>query len=242
MQSLSTDLDLRLCCSTLGACGLSQPSRRTSARRSWVTCCGAHIPSHRWDGMSRRVEKPSDSRFASEHRSAAAGASSSSSRGREKSTRISAVRSRWLSSIESLAVTGVIEGSQRHHLAAAFSVAITPTACRPHNGTARFRRRCGSTRACRRAISLVYLAGMGFNRTTFESESRFEILPAGITITCLGSLHVTKTVTLRRQTARGVRGSHRSERPRRPRARRATARARQSAWLLRPAVGLAWEF
>jgi hypothetical protein len=45
-------------------------------------------------------------------------------------------------------------------------------------------------------VSLVYLAGMGFNRTTFENESRFEILPLppGISIPSIFPA-ITKTVT-----------------------------------------------
>ena len=89
-------------------------------------------------------------------------------------------------------------------------------------------------------ISLVYLGGMGFYRNTYESESRFDILPAGI-IAPIVLPSLTKTVTY------GVRPLAGFE-----------ARVRltdhvdlvpgvrlhglEGAWLLRPAVGLAWNF
>jgi hypothetical protein len=43
-------------------------------------------------------------------------------------------------------------------------------------------------------VSLVYLGGMGFYRNTYESESRFDILPAGI-ISPIVFPSLTKTVT-----------------------------------------------
>ena len=89
-------------------------------------------------------------------------------------------------------------------------------------------------------FSLVYLAGMGFNRTTFESASRFEILPAGITLP-VGFPTVTKTVTYGVRPLAGFEArigltDHVDLVP------GVRLQGLESAWLLRPAVGLAWEF
>ena len=75
-------------------------------------------------------------------------------------------------------------------------------------------------------VSLVYLAGMGFYRNTFESEARFGILPPELSIPGLIS-DALEDGQLWRAAARGVRGPHRPDRSRRARAGRATARARQ---------------
>jgi hypothetical protein len=90
-------------------------------------------------------------------------------------------------------------------------------------------------------ISLVYLAGMGFNRTTYESASRFEILPAGITLPAGFPTTVTKTVTYGVRPLAGFEArigltDHVDLVP------GVRLQGLESAWLLRPAVGLAWEF
>jgi hypothetical protein len=93
-------------------------------------------------------------------------------------------------------------------------------------------------------VSLVYLAGMGFYRATYESNSRFEILPALPAISTIPTgfpSFTTKTVdygvrplvgfeariklTENADLVPGIR-----------------LHGLENAWLLRPAVGLAWNF
>jgi hypothetical protein len=89
-------------------------------------------------------------------------------------------------------------------------------------------------------ISLVYLAGMGFYRTTYESESRFDILPAGITIPIvLPSLTKTVTYGVRPMAGFEARIELTDHVDLVPGVR---LHGLESAWLLRPAVGLAWNF
>jgi hypothetical protein len=89
-------------------------------------------------------------------------------------------------------------------------------------------------------VSLVYLAGMGFHRGTFETESRFDILPAGITFpVVIPSL--TKTVTYGVRPLAGFEArigltEHVDLVP------GMRLHGLESGWLLRPAVGLAWNF
>jgi hypothetical protein len=91
-----------------------------------------------------------------------------------------------------------------------------------------------------RRVSLVYLAGMGFYRATFESESRFEILPASITLP-VGFPTVTKTVSYGVRPLAGFEAcirltDHVALVP------GVRLHGLDSAWLLRPAVGLEWSF
>jgi hypothetical protein len=91
-------------------------------------------------------------------------------------------------------------------------------------------------------VSLVYLAGMGFFRTTFENESRFEILPLppGISIPNIFPA-VTKTVTYGVRPLAGLEArigltEHVDLVP------GIRLHGLDNGWLLRPAVGLAWNF
>jgi hypothetical protein len=91
-------------------------------------------------------------------------------------------------------------------------------------------------------VSLVYLAGMGFSRTTFENESRFEILPLppGISIPNIFPA-ITKTVTYGVRPLAGIEGrigltEHVDLVP------GIRLHGLDNGWLLRPAVGLAWNF
>jgi hypothetical protein len=89
-------------------------------------------------------------------------------------------------------------------------------------------------------ISLVYLAGMGFHRTTFESESRFDFLPAGITLPTIFA-PLTKTVTYGVRPLVGFEAcigltEHVNLVP------GVRLHGLENGWLLRPAVGLEWEF
>jgi hypothetical protein len=93
-----------------------------------------------------------------------------------------------------------------------------------------------------RRVSIVYLAGMGFNRTTFENESRFEIppLPAGITIPNIFP-SLTKTVTYGVRPLAGIEArieltEHVDLVP------GLRLHGLDNGWLLRPAVGLGWNF
>jgi hypothetical protein len=93
-------------------------------------------------------------------------------------------------------------------------------------------------------LSLVYLAGMGFSRTTFESDSRFEILPAlpAINTVPAGFPSVTtKTVTYGVRPLAGFEArikltDHADLVP------GIRLHGLENAWLLRPAVGIAWNF
>ena len=89
-------------------------------------------------------------------------------------------------------------------------------------------------------VSLVYLGGMGFYRNTYESESRFDILPAGI-ISPIVFPSLTKTVTYGVRPLAGFEArvhltDHVDLVP------GIRLHGLESAWLLRPAVGLAWSF
>lgn len=91
-------------------------------------------------------------------------------------------------------------------------------------------------------VSLVYLAGMGFYRTTFETESRFDILPLppGISIPTIFP-SISKTVTYGVKPLAGIEA--RIEMTENidlvPGLR---MHGLDNGWLLRPAVGLAWNF
>lgn len=90
-------------------------------------------------------------------------------------------------------------------------------------------------------VSLVYLAGMGFNRATYESDARFEILPAGITLPIAIPSIATKTINYGVKPLAGFEArikltDHADLVP------GIRLHGLESAWLLRPAVGLAWNF
>ncbi len=89
-------------------------------------------------------------------------------------------------------------------------------------------------------ISLVYLGGMGFYRNTYESESRFDILPAGI-VAPIVLPSLTKTVMYGVRPLAGFEARvHLTEHVDLVPGIR--LHGLESAWLLRPAVGLAWNF
>jgi hypothetical protein len=88
-------------------------------------------------------------------------------------------------------------------------------------------------------ISLVFLAGMGFYRATSESEARFEILPASTIPVVFPP--ITKSVTYGVRPLAGFEArikltDHVDLVP------GVRLHGLESAWLLRPAVGLAWNF
>jgi hypothetical protein len=93
-----------------------------------------------------------------------------------------------------------------------------------------------------RRVSLVYLAGMGFSRSTFESQARFEILPLppGISIANIFPSSA-KTVTYGVRPLAGIEA--RIELTEQvdlvPGLR---LHGIDNGWLIRPAVGLAWNF
>ena len=211
-----------------------------SARRSWATCCEAHIPSQSLGrGYLGRVERPSDSHFVSERRSG----------------------SRWGVELEFTRPRRNRNGFQRcdpfgeqSRGSITWSPRVPGSITMPQLFPTPFLTACSTTQRHNTLsttvwinqnlsprISLVYLAGMGFYRTTYESESRFDILPPEHLITGRFPALIEDS-HLRRQTARGVRGPHRPDRSRRPRARAYDCTASRAAWLLRPAVGLAWNF
>jgi hypothetical protein len=80
---------------------------------------------------------------------------------------------------------------------------------------------------------------MGFYRATYESQSRFDILPAGITIPIV--LPSIKTVTYGVRPLAGFEARIKltDQVDLVPGVR---LHGLESAWLLRPAVGLAWNF
>jgi len=92
-----------------------------------------------------------------------------------------------------------------------------------------------------RRVSLVYLAGMGFQRSTYESESRFDILlPPGISIPSIMPAS-TKTVTYGVRPLAGIEArialtEHADLVP------GLRLHGLDNGWLLRPAVGLSWKF
>jgi hypothetical protein len=90
-------------------------------------------------------------------------------------------------------------------------------------------------------VSLVYLAGMGFYRATYETDSRFEILPAISTVPAGFPSLTTKTVTYGVRPLVGFEArikltEHADLVP------GIRLHGLENAWLLRPAVGLAWNF
>jgi hypothetical protein len=90
-------------------------------------------------------------------------------------------------------------------------------------------------------VALVYLAGMGFYRATYESESRFDILPpAGITIPIVLPSR-SKTVTYGVRPLAGFEAhiglsDHVDLVP------GVRLHGLENAWLLRPAIALVWNF
>ena len=86
-------------------------------------------------------------------------------------------------------------------------------------------------------VSLVYLGGMGFYRNTYESESRFDILPAAPIV--LPSLTKTVTYGVRPLVGFEARVHLTDHVDLVPGVR---LHGLESAWLLRPGVGLAWMF
>jgi hypothetical protein len=91
-------------------------------------------------------------------------------------------------------------------------------------------------------VSLVYLAGMAFNRSTFESESRFEILPLppGISIPSIFP-SISKTITYGVRPLAGIeaRIGLTEQVDLVPGLR---LHGIDNGWLIRPAAGLAWNF
>jgi hypothetical protein len=91
-------------------------------------------------------------------------------------------------------------------------------------------------------VSLAYLAGMAFNRSTFESESRFEILPLppGISIPSIFP-SITKTIMYGVRPVAGIeaRIGLTEQVDLVPGLR---LHGIDNGWLMRPAVGLAWNF
>ena len=93
-------------------------------------------------------------------------------------------------------------------------------------------------------VSLVYLAGLGFYRATYESDSSFEILPALPTISTVPAGFpslTTKTVNYGVRPLAGFEArikltEHADLVP------GIRLHGLEGAWLLRPAVGLAWNF
>ena len=88
-------------------------------------------------------------------------------------------------------------------------------------------------------VSLVYLAGMGFYRATYESEFRFDTLPGGIAFPVVPS--PTKTVNYGVRPLAGFEArleltDHVDLVP------GVRLHGLESSWLLRPAVGLVWNF
>jgi hypothetical protein len=89
-------------------------------------------------------------------------------------------------------------------------------------------------------VSLVFLAGMGFHRTTNESESRFDLLPVDIARPGLIPWR-TKTVTYGVRPLAGLEArigltDHIDLVP------GIRLHGLDNGWLLRPAVGLDWKF
>ena len=89
-------------------------------------------------------------------------------------------------------------------------------------------------------VSLVYLAGMGFYRNTFESEARFGILPPELSIPGLfPTLSKTVSYGVRPLVGFEVRIDLTDHVELVPGVR---LHGLDNAWLVRPAVGLAWKF
>jgi len=94
-------------------------------------------------------------------------------------------------------------------------------------------------------IALVYLAGMGFYRATYESESRFEILPAGIFPPGITAPLIFPTTT--KTVSYGVRPlagfeAHISLTQHVALVPGVRLHGLDNAWLVRPAIGLEWMF
>lgn len=90
-------------------------------------------------------------------------------------------------------------------------------------------------------VSLVYLAGMGFYRATYETDSRFEILPAIITVPAGFPAVATKTVNYGVRPLAGLEARIKLT-DRVDLVPGIRLHGLENAWLLRPAVGLAWNF
>jgi hypothetical protein len=90
-------------------------------------------------------------------------------------------------------------------------------------------------------VALVYLAGIGFYRATYESDSRFEILPAINTVPTGFPSITTKTVNYGVRPLAGLEARIKmtDQLDLVPGIR---LHGLENAWLLRPAVGLAWNF
>jgi len=89
-------------------------------------------------------------------------------------------------------------------------------------------------------VSLVYLAGMGFSRSTFESEARFDILPPELSIPgLLPTLSKTVSYGVRPLAGFEARIDLTEHVELVPGVR---LHGLDNAWLVRPAVGLAWNF
>ena len=88
-------------------------------------------------------------------------------------------------------------------------------------------------------VSLIYLAGMGFSRTTVESETRFDILPATVAPLILPVATTITTYGVRPLVGLEARIGLTEQIDLVPGFR---LHGLQEGWLLRPAVGLAWNF
>jgi hypothetical protein len=88
-------------------------------------------------------------------------------------------------------------------------------------------------------VSLVYLAGMGFFRATYESEFRFDILPGGIASPLVPSRTRTVNYGVRPLAGFEARLKLTEHVDLVPGVR---LHGLENSWLLRPAVGLAWNF
>ena len=89
-------------------------------------------------------------------------------------------------------------------------------------------------------VSLVYLAGLGFSRTTYESDARFDVLPAGIAApTILPSFSKTVNYGVRPLVGFEAHIGLTDQLDLVPGLR---LHGLEQAWLLRPAVALGWNF
>jgi hypothetical protein len=94
-------------------------------------------------------------------------------------------------------------------------------------------------------IALVYLAGMGFYRATYESESRFEILPAGILPPGITAPLIFPTAT--KTVSYGVRPlagfeAHIGLTDQVAIVPGIRLHGLENAWLVRPAIGIEFQF
>ena len=164
-----------------------------------------------------------------EHRLAAGGASSSSSRVPARSKQNSTVRSRWRAA-SSITLVDIGRPGVPPNIDAAWHLSLRGLSYSLR--TAQRHSTLSASVWMKQELSPRCLAGrtsqgMGFQRSTFE-RIRFEILPLppGITIPNIFPT-VVEDGHLRRAATRRDRGPHRADRAHRPRARIASPRPRQ---------------